>query len=162
MKTLKKILIELLLPFTLSWLLMSALVDFVAIPTVFKNISNLEEAGKIGMTVFHRFNFFEILLGAGILVGTISKEKKAPWQIVLGCALFVLSLFYTFYMTPIIAEAGIKIHQISSTDPQYQVLQMQHTTYHNLYRSLDSAKLIALLIFAIQTLRINILNREGL
>ncbi len=60
MKMFKCILIEMVLPFILCWFFMTVLVDIVAIPTVFRNISNLEEGGRIGMTIFGRFNLFEI------------------------------------------------------------------------------------------------------
>lgn len=160
MKTLKAISVELVLPFILCWFFMSVLVDIIAIPTVFKYTSNLEEAGKIGMTVFHRFNCFEIFFGVFVLLGMLSKKTKSKFFIGLSLLLLINALFYTFYMTPMIAEASIKIHQIGPTDPMYQVLQNQHTTYHNLYRYFDSAKLLVLLFFAGAMIRLNMIKHK--
>ena len=126
MKIFKSILVELILPFILCWFFMSLLVDVVAIPTVFKNISNLEEGGKIGMIVFGRFNCFEIFFGVCILLGVLSFQEKSKIMIGAAILLLSLSLFYTFLMTPLIADTSIKIHQILASDPQYEILQKQH------------------------------------
>lgn len=156
MKTIKSILVELILPFILCWFFMSVLVDIVAIPTVFKNISNLQEAGKIGMTVFGRFNLFEIFFGIFILLGVLSPRTKSKLMISIAVTLLLLSFFYTFYMTPMIAQTSIKIHQISVTDPQYELLSIQHNFYHKLYRYFDTGKLLLLLVFAAVLTRFNL------
>ncbi len=140
---------------------MSVLVDIVTIPTVFKNVSSLEEAGKVGMSVFGRFNCFEIFLGAIILLGLLSSEKKSKGLISLSAALLLLAFFYTFYMTPQITQAGIMVHKIAVTDPMYEVFQKQHTFYHNLYRSFDSVKLLVLFVFSGIMIRTNVLQKEN-
>ena len=156
MKTFKSILSELILPFILCWFFMSALIDIIAVPTVFKNISNLEEGGRIGMTIFGRFNYFEIFFAIFILAGLLSHKIKSKFLISLSVFLLMLSLFYTFFMTPMIANTSIQIHKIMVLDPQYEVLQKQHNYYHHLYRYFDSAKLIILLGFSVIMIRINI------
>ncbi|MDO9183689.1 MAG: DUF4149 domain-containing protein [Bacteriovorax sp.] len=156
MKLVKSILVELILPFILCWFFMSVLVDIVAIPTVFKNISNLQEAGKIGMTVFGRFNCFEIFFGSFILLGLLSLKEKSKLMISISVLLLLLSFFYTFYMTPMIAQTSIKIHQVLVTDPQYELLQKQHNFYHIAYRYFDTVKLLVLLAFAGLVIRFNI------
>ena len=156
MKTIKSILVELVLPFIICWFFMSVLVDIVAIPTVFKNISNLEEGGRIGMTIFGRFNLFEIAFAVFILLGLYSPQKKSKLMISISITLLLLSLCYAFYMTPMIAETTIKMHQVSITDPQYEILQKQHNYYHILYRYLDTAKLLILLFFAALVMRFNL------
>jgi hypothetical protein len=160
MKTIKSILKELVLPFILCWFFMSILVDVVAIPAVFRNISNLEEGGKIGMIVFGRFNCFEIFFGTFILLGFLSFKEKSKIMILTALSLLILSFFYTFYMTPMIAQASIKIHQISVNDALYEVLKKQQNYYHMLYRSLDSIKLLVLLVFAIMVIILNIKNNH--
>lgn len=159
MKTLKAVLAEMILPFICCWFFMSVLVDIIAIPTVFKYISNMEEAGKIGMTVFHRFNCFEIFFGVFILLGLFSKSQKLKFLISIASFLFLLSLFYTFYMTPMITEASISLHSVAATDPAYEMIRSEHTTYHNLYRYFDTTKLFVLLFFAGMMIRLNI--KEG-
>jgi hypothetical protein len=163
MKTLKAIFSELALPFILCWFFMSVLVDIVAIPTVFKYTTNLIEAGKIGMTVFHRFNCFEIFFAVFIILGIFfQKETPKMHRSLLGlsCVLLGFALFYTFYMTPMIANTSIHIHELAQNDPMYEVLQRQHTTYHNLYRTFDTTKLLVLLMFAGIKIRLNLLHKE--
>lgn len=160
MKTLKAILVELVLPFIFCWFFMSVLVDIITIPTVFKYTTNLQEAGKIGMTVFHRFNCFEIFFGLFVLLGMLARANRSKFFIAISVLLLLNALFYTFYMTPMIANAAIKIHQIAVTDPMYQVLQNQHTTYHNLYRTFDTVKLLVLLFFAGAMIRLNLKLKE--
>ncbi|MBY0412633.1 MAG: hypothetical protein K2Q18_00635, partial [Bdellovibrionales bacterium] len=67
MNTFKKIGIELVLPIVIAWFLMTVLVDIVTIPTVFRNSTSITDAGKIGMTVFGRFNVFEIVFALIVL-----------------------------------------------------------------------------------------------
>jgi hypothetical protein len=137
---------------------MSVLVDVVAIPTVFKNISIMQEGGKIGMIIFGRFNGFEIFFGLMILLGVLSHQKKSKLMIGLASVLLALSIIYTFYMTPMIAKAGVDLHLVNPNDPQYEILTKNHRFYHSLYRSLDTAKLISLLAFAGLVIRFNLQN----
>lgn len=164
MKTFKNVLDELILPFILCWFFMSMFVDIFTVPTVFKYASNLQEAGRIGMTVFGRFNNFEIFFALFILAGILVKKNLTKRQlsifITLSVALFCLSLFYKFFMTPMIANSSIRIHQITPTDPEYQILQNRHNYYHNLYRYFDSAKLVVLLIYASWMIGINSKNKH--
>ncbi|RPJ77814.1 MAG: DUF4149 domain-containing protein [Alphaproteobacteria bacterium] len=156
MKTLKSILVEMILPFIVAWFFMTVLVDIVAVPTVFRNISNLEEGGKIGLTIFGAFNRIEIFLGLVILFGTISMKEKSKLMISGAVVLLVFSLFYTFFMTPMIGDTSIQIHLTAVTDPQYEILKKQHRTYHELYRYFDTTKLFILLGFAAILTRFNI------
>lgn len=160
MKATKKILIELILPFILCWFLMSAFIDILTVPTVFKYTSNLQEAGKIGMTVFGSFNSFEIIFGILILSGAIVHDKKSKLMIGTSFVLLVFAFVYKFHMTPMIANTSIKIHQIPTTDPEYQALFEQHNFYHHLYRYVDSVKLLILLSYAIFMIRLNICSKH--
>lgn len=156
MKTLKSILVEMILPFIVAWFFMTALVDIVAVPTVFRNISNLEEGGKIGMSIFGTFNRLEIFLGIIVLLGTFSMKEKSKLMISVAVMLLGFSLFYTFFMTPMIANTSIQIHLTAVTDPQYEILKKQHHTYHELYRYFDTTKLLILLTFAGLVTRFNL------
>lgn len=156
MKVTKSLLVEMILPFLVAWFLMTVLVDIVAIPTVFKNVSNLQEGGKIGMTLFGKFNRLEIFLGLVVLAGTLSIKEKSKLMIGIALVLLSFSLFYTFYMTPMIANTSVEMHTVAVTDPQYQVLRNQHNTYHHLYRYFDTSKLLILLVFITITTRFNL------
>lgn len=150
MKLFKKMSIELVLPFVSAWFLMTVLVDIVAIPAVFRNSSSIVDAGKIGMTVFGRFNSFEIVFGIIVLIGSVVNYKilKNKKWLYFAVPLFFLSFIYKFYMTPMITNTTYEIHKTQVSDPQYAVLQSQHAEYHTLYRYFDSGKLLFLLVFA--------------
>lgn len=149
MKTLKKISVELVLPFILAWFLMTVLVDIITIPTVFRNSTSIIDAGKIGMIVFGRFNVFEIVFAVIVLIGSYVNWRttcNGKW-FYFAIPLFILSLVYKFYMTPMITNTTYEIHQTLVSDPMYAVLQSRHAAYHNFYRYLDTTKLIILLVF---------------
>ncbi len=139
--------IELILPFLMSWFFMTILVDIIAIPTVFRNLSNIKEAGKIGMIVFRKFNFIEIFFAIMIIFGHLSKKEKRILDFILTVFLLVLSMTYFFYLTPAIIKTTMVINQTLPLDPNYAVLQSTHAFYHNLYRNLDAMKLFMLLFF---------------
>lgn len=149
MKTLKRINVEMVLPILVAWFLMTVLVDMVAIPAVFRNSSSILDAGKIGMIVFSRFNFFEVVFGLIVLLGALAnvsllKNKKWLYFVI---PLVILSLIYKFHMTPMITNTTWEIQKTDRLDPLYGVLQAQHAYYHNLYKYCDTAKLVYLLVF---------------
>jgi hypothetical protein len=152
---LKKISIELVLPFIVAWFLMTVLVDIVTIPTVFRNSSSIIDAGKIGMTVFGRFNVFEIVFAFIVLIGSVInyKVKNNKVWLFFAVPLVVLSFVYKFYMTPMITNTTYEIHKTEVSSPEYAELQSRHALYHNMYRTMDSTKLIVLLVFAVLVLR---------
>ncbi len=161
MKTLKSILSELVLPFFVAWFFMTVLVDIVAVPTVFKYTSNLQEAGKIGMTVFHRFNCFEIFFGVITMIGIFVHTKSTSIILkVLSVLLVLNALFYTFYMTPMIANLAVQMHSVAPTDSMYAVYRSEHAKFHNLYRYFDTTKLIVLLVMIGLMMRLNLKNKN--
>lgn len=154
MKTLKRVSVELVLPFILAWFLMTVLVDIVTIPTVFRNSTSITDAGKIGMTVFSRFNSFEIVFGFIVLIGSIVNFKATnnkKWLFI-AVPLVILPFVYKFHMTPMITSLTYQIHATAPTDPAYIVLQSDHAAYHTMYRYFDSTKLFVLLGFFIMVL----------
>lgn len=160
---LKKISIELVLPFIVAWFLMTVLVDIVTIPTVFRNSTSIVDAGKIGMTVFGRFNAFEIVFAVIVLIGSVVnyKFKKNKKWLFFAAPLLILSLVYKFYMTPMITNTTYEIHKTAVSDPMYAELQSRHAEYHNMYRYLDTSKLIFLLVFIGFVLRDQVNDKSG-
>ena len=159
---LKKISIELVLPFIVAWLLMTILVDIITIPTVFRNSTSIIDAGKIGMTVFGRFNVFEIIFAVLVLLGAIFNmqiHKNKKW-LYFAVPLLLLSLVYKFYMTPMITNTTYEIHKTAVSDPMYVELQSRHAQYHNLYRYFDSTKILVLLVFSIVVLTDRVKERN--
>jgi len=161
MKTTKLFFSELVLPFLLTWFFASAFVDIVAVPSVFKFTSNLQEAGRIGMTVFGRFNKLEVFFALMIIAGVVSHEKPSKLFMTVAVGLLGLALFYNIVMTPTIAGAAVKMHSVAVTDPQYQIFREEHSKYHHMYRYFDSAKFIVLLIFSGLILRMNIKQKRA-
>ena len=145
-----RILQRFFLPAVCSWFFMTVLVDFIAIPTVFRNISKISEAGKIGMTVFGRFNYFEIFFAVILLIISFSYKTQKRWNkfIIIVVPLFILSLLYTFKFTPAITYYGTEINQTMVTSPIYAELQSNLAFYHKLYRIMDSIKLLTLMFLA--------------
>ncbi len=142
----KKILNELLLPLILCWFLMTVFVDIFTVPVVFRNVKSLQEAGKVGMMVFSRYNIFEVVFGTIILITALLRfpSRKIFY---FALPLFTLSLLYTFIMTPKIIALTEAIHMTAVGDAQYAILQSEHAKFHNMYRQFDTTKLIVLLIF---------------
>lgn len=163
MKMFKKISFEMLLPVLFAWFMMTVLVDIITIPTVFRNSSNLVDAGKIGMIVFGRFNIIENIFAVIVLWGAVTtwQNSKKISQLFPALYLFIMSWVYTFYMTPKITETTQLIYQTAVSDPLYVSLQSQHATYHNLYRTMDSIKLFLLLAFFVWVLIIRIKSQKG-
>jgi len=151
MQTIKKIIQENVLPLILCWLLMSLFVDIFTIPTVFRNSENKEIAGKIGMIIFGRFNFFEMFFSSLILIASFLRfpSRKIFY---FALPLFTLSLLYNFYMTPMIANLGQAMHSVAASDPQFAIIQSEHTKFHNLYRQFEMAKILGLLVLFILVL----------
>jgi hypothetical protein len=160
MKNLKLVFSDLILPFVLTWFFASAFVDIVAVPTVFKFTTNLIEAGRIGMTVFGKFNKFEVFFALMVLAGVLSRAEKSKLLISLSLFLLGLAIFYNVVMTPAIAGAAVKMHSVAVTDPLYEVYRNEHSKYHNLYRYFDSTKLFTLLFFAGIMIRLNLKQKR--
>lgn len=158
MQTTKKILNELLLPLILCWFMMTVFVDIFTVPTVFRNVQSLQQAGQVGMTVFSRFNRFELVFALIILI-TALMRFPARKLFYFALPLFTLALLYNFIMTPKIINLTNAISLTAINDPQYAVLQSEHARFHNLYRQFDTAKLAGLLIFFIVAFMDNLKNR---
>lgn len=142
---------ELAMPLAFSWLFMTFLVDFVAIPAVFRNSTNIVDAGKIGMKVFSQFNMFEVLLSFGMIIGLwmSQKIKFRKIYIFLSISLFTLALFYCFYLTPSIIDLNLKMQIVEKMSAEFSALQTKHQIFHNQYRILDSLKIMALLALSL-------------
>ncbi|MGZ3790550.1 MAG: hypothetical protein ACXVLQ_18685, partial [Bacteriovorax sp.] len=110
--------------------------------------------------VFHSFNCMEIFLGSFVLLGLLSHKSKSKLFLATSILLLLNAFFYTFFMTPMIANISIHMHQIAATDPQYEVLRHQHAFYHNLYRYFDTTKLLVLLVLSGLMVRLTIKHKE--
>ena len=112
------------------------------------------------MTIFHRFNCFEIFFGLSILSGICLKEKTYWPLVALSIVLLGMSLLYTFFMTPTIAKVAQEFHRANINSSEYGLLRREHAMYHNLYRYLDTLKLSLLLFFSSVMIYLNIKHKE--
>lgn len=145
-------------PVLLSWLIATLFLDIVAVPTVFKNITNILDAGKVGMTIFKTFNRLEIVFSLIFLISGlelfITERKKSYWiiSIILVCWIFL----YNFYLTPSIIYYTEKLHSGVQDINLMIEYQSKHALIHKIYRYLDSTKILILLGLVISLTRKNL------
>jgi hypothetical protein len=142
--------------FFAAWFWTTALVDFVAVPTVFRTIESLAEAGRVGIKIFSLYNLLEIFFGT-VLVFCVFKLRAQKWGklIVVWCVILLIQvLFYKFYITKEIANAATQMHTLDALSPEFAKLVDTRAFYHQLYVNLDKFKLCSLLFLIIKFFRI--------
>ena len=130
------------------WLGMTCLIDFVAVPAAFRNISSREEAGTLGMILFNTFNYVEVVFA--LIFGScfFFFKDKVKWKKTYGgisVFLLLLSLLYAFYMSPRITEVNKQKWNLMEDSPEYKVLDKEHQFLHSTFRKTDSVKILILL-----------------
>jgi hypothetical protein len=128
----------------------------VAVPTVFKTIESMAEAGRVGVKIFSLYNLLEIFF-ALILVFCAFKLRFQKWgkMIVVWCVILLIqALFYKFFITKEIANAATQMHTLDALSPEFAQLVDARAFYHQLYVNLDKFKLISLLFLIIKFFRI--------
>lgn len=147
---------KLLLFFMTFWLAPSVLIDFVAAPAIFRNVSSLQEAGTLGMVIFKSFNSLELGLSLIILlIGALLVNEKKLKKAWLG--FFVLMVFFAaffrFHVSPTIVEVNTQRWELSEESEEYKSLLSTHNFYHGLYVKMEGTKVIFLLGAIILVLR---------
>ncbi|MFT6070194.1 MAG: uncharacterized membrane protein YozB (DUF420 family) [Bacteriovoracaceae bacterium] len=138
------------------WLAPSVLIDFVAAPAIFRNVSSLQEAGTLGMVIFKSFNSLELGLSLIILlIGALLVNEKKLKKAWLG--FFVLMVFFAaffrFHVSPTIVEVNTQRWELSEESEEYKSLLSTHNFYHGLYVKMEGTKVIFLLGAIILVLR---------
>lgn len=136
-----------------AWFATSCLIDFVAVPTVFRTVSKLTEAGAVGMTIFSKYNVVEVLCGLVILIYAlksamikgIGRKVFALFSVVV----FGIALAYQFHVSPKIIQINTERAQYEMESVEYQKISVEHNFYHKLYVRMDSVKVTLLLIMMI-------------
>jgi len=138
-----------IIPIFFAWLVCTLFVDIIAVPTVFKLSTRIEDAGKIGMSLFKTFNKWELFLSSTVLfIYLLSPFKKNPLSLVfiLFVVLWIFPLTYLFYFTPQITYYGTMLRS-GVTDANVLIkLQEMHTMFHQLYKILDLSKMILIVL----------------
>ncbi len=138
------------------WLGLTCFLDFIAVPTVFRTISSRQQAGELGMLLFHTFNKAEILFSLILLSCGLIFRKKVLDHKLFFCSLIslvILTFIYTFHMSPTIIATNKAKYELEESDPQYQVLERTHQSYHGLFRKTDTVKILTLLIILIAIIK---------
>ncbi|MCO4794393.1 MAG: DUF4149 domain-containing protein [Bacteriovoracaceae bacterium] len=139
-----------------GWFFSTIIIDFIAVPNIFRIISNSREAGQVGAKVFTLFNIMELTLA--IILSIIfwkipAEQKKIRWiNRFLLSLLFLLILYYISILNPNIINFAVKMNEIGVGNSGYELLEQEHSFYHHLYVKLDSFKLISLLFLQISAL----------
>jgi hypothetical protein len=147
MEQFKKLINIFSLPIIFTWLIFTLFVDILAVPTVFRNVTNIVEAGKVGMTIFTAFNRLEFIFALIFLSFALNKYKKerTTFLLILSTVLLFWSISYNIYFTPKIIYFADMVHSLPAGDPMIGVYKNQHMFYHGIYRYLDTAKIIYLI-----------------
>ena len=146
MKKLSLILIPSIL---FAWFIATFFIDILAVPAVFQNVSSRDEAARLGVLIFKRFNFVELFFSVSLLVFFYFSEfkKMISVRVTAICTLFPIT--YTILLTPKIVQYNeAKINAIDEV--KLEVIQMSLDFYHGIYVKMDTVKLIILLIFFIE------------
>lgn len=140
------------------WAGCTALIDFVIVRTVFTEIRDFFEAGRLGLSLFNQFNYLEFFLSLLILgfqIPFISQFKKNDYlNLLLVILLVSITFFYFFYLTPKLTQISYlwESHELSQTATQRD-FQQEHQFFHTLYRFIDSLKLFLLIILELLLFR---------
>jgi hypothetical protein len=143
-----------------AWLFCTILVDFVAVPAVFQTVTNRFEAGDVGMQVFTRLNFLEVIFSVLLLTCAFLFRERIVWRKIFFTSLFSLmglALYYSTFLSPEIIKLTIGLRDGVVETPAYQAIEARHAFYHQLYIRLDSFKLLILVALSISVLK----KREG-
>jgi len=138
-----------------AWFWTTALVDFIAVPTVFRTIKSMAEAGRVGITIFSYYNILEILFALVLVVGAFSFRQKKWGKLILvwSVVLFIQVLFYKFYITKQISSAALAMETLDVLSVEYGRLADLREFYHQLYVSLDKFKLTSILFLLVKFFR---------
>lgn len=131
-----------------SWFFTSVVIDMVAVPAVFRNVSNIAEAGTVGMIVFSKYNILELVFSLGSLISIYLNKTIAKFNYIFAALfiLFINATVYTFYLSPRIVEINKKLYRDEIALDIKETLQAAHDFHHHLYVGLEKGKVILLLL----------------
>jgi hypothetical protein len=136
------------------WLGASLAVDIIAIPSVFRTLNDVAQAGKVGMVVFSRFNKLEVIVSLlatiFFVIGVKNFWPLAKWKFhFLLTSHFILigiSVMFCFFWTPAIIQYSQQMFELSTTDPLHAQALLQHRFYHKAYVRVEGIKIIIILV----------------
>ena len=150
-----RILFSTLLILLSLWIGWTTLVDFVVVPGVFRNIDDFFEAGDLGIYLFERLNYVEVVVASTVLMVLtfiVQKNRRALPLLFCGVLVLAISLAYLSWLIPKIAELT-ELWKLSEAGREVAVadVQQQHQYFHRVYVILDTIKLLILLFMLVTT-----------
>lgn len=151
----RRILYSSLLILLSLWLGWTALVDFVVVPGVFRNIENFFEAGNLGIYLFERLNYLEVVIASTVvaLITFIFRQNRRALPLLIS-SLIVMIIAFTYFtwLIPKIADLT-ELWKISEAGKTIAVadIQQEHQYYHRIYVIMDTVKLLVLLFMIVST-----------
>lgn len=137
--------------FLSSWILLTITVDFIAIPTIFRTLKDVNLGGAIGIELFPKVNFVEVILACGLIIClfyslSIKTRLFDRFVMVMGFFLALLSIFYFTFLSPEIKTLTLEMSNKMGDFSALPSLSVQHQFYHKLYIKLEGLKLLILVI----------------
>jgi hypothetical protein len=137
------------------WIAATCLVDFMVVPLVFKHTPDMMKAGLLAVDLFKRFNIVELVLSLLLGLNQFYLRKNLMTtllQFMLSIFLFLLISFFLFWLSPSIEATANVIISAGTTGAPSESLAY-FNTLHSSYVTLDSVKLLVLLISFSLTIR---------
>jgi hypothetical protein len=137
-----------------AWFFTSLVIDIVAVPAVFRNVSKIAEAGTVGMIVFSKYNILELVFALGLLITAYFNRSVQYFKYFFSVLvlLTINALLYTFYLSPSIIKINEKLYNDSTAEAVKNTLQHSHDFFHQLYVGLEKGKVLILLLLIIFSL----------
>lgn len=132
------------------WLSSSLLIDLVIMPGLYMaGMMSQPDFASAGFSIFWIFNRIEVLCAGVILTGLLFSRQhrnifavttsgsRSRWALWLGSSLLVISLIYTYFLTPEMGALGISLDAFATTE----IVPNGMNTLHGIYWSLEVIKL---------------------
>ncbi len=134
-----------------AWAATTALIDFLAVPTVFRALASVEGGvlvgGGIGASLFSAYNWAELILGLLFVAGLfLRRVHYRVLLMALGLVLLGIVLTYVVYLVPGIKDAFELMRAPEVGEAAQTYAQEKMEPLHRTYIVLDSIKLLLLFI----------------
>lgn len=134
-----------------SWILLTVTVDFIAIPTVFRTLKDVNLGGAVGIELFPKVNAVEVFLSWALIIClfyslSIKTRLFDRFVMVMGFFLVFLSIFYFTFLSPEIKTLTLEMSKKVGDYTSLPSLSVEHQFYHHLYIRLEGIKLLILAI----------------
>jgi len=128
-------------------------VDFIVVPGVFRNIANFFEAGDLGIYLFQRLNYLEVVI-ASLVVALVTfifrKNRRSLPLLISSLVIMLIAFTYFAWLIPKITELTA-LWKLSEAGTAIAVadIQQEHQFYHRIYVIMDTVKLLVLLFMIV-------------